>query len=492
MEERYWENWDKPEVASSIDSYWRASEVEANWRKHLAEDLSAHFPKNSNILEIGCGSGLIYKLMLDHKIVKPTTYQGGDTSLKMLEIARHEYPDVRFDPLDIFKLPFEDSSQPNVVCIQVLQHLPAYEEAVTELVRICRDKLYIVTWFNYEAQDIIAFTGATADGTSFYNNAYSLARFEAFLYMSFGSRIKSLACSRVSGVSHSIAITFGQPDESTADSSSSGFAAAQRQYNEEVLHLRSRNVSLESQLDDTRKQAAGLQAQLDDATKQALGLQTELDVVKKHNATTLVQLDSIKSRYELKQQNLQRVISDYVRSSFERNRIIAGYLSRFLYGIPDYAGGVSDQFLSFIESCATQNGIQAGSYWLGVSPFLRCGRALCYKLQAIQGHATGMRIAFLLLDDNSHGRAALMLEILSPQNQVIYAVPFQPHSLVSGTRSTIDLPPSDGVAGKELRIRLTGLEGVENHGIRAYELQKYSPLLRTVMNRKLLVELLYD
>ena len=189
---REWENWDKGEIARSVDKYWRGDSLEAEWRKVLVRDIKAEIGRRTSILEVGCGSGLIYHEMLKRRIVTAKSYIGGDVSQKMLEIARGRFPETTFSHLDIFNLPYPDKSQPNVICIHVLQHLPHYAEAVKELIRITGRRLYIATWFNQSFEDSIVF-GETAWGAPFHDNCYSLPKFLAFLYGSTDANIKGLS-----------------------------------------------------------------------------------------------------------------------------------------------------------------------------------------------------------------------------------------------------------------------------------------------------------
>lgn len=189
---REWENWDKGEIARSVDKYWCGDSLEAEWRKVLVRDIEAEIGRGTSILEVGCGSGLIYHEMLKRRIVTTKSYIGGDVSQKMLEIARGRFPQTSFSHLDIFNLPYSDKSQPNVICISVLQHLPHYAEAVKELIRITGRRLYIATWFNQSFEDNIVF-GETAWGASFHDNCYSLPKFLAFLYGNTDANIKGLS-----------------------------------------------------------------------------------------------------------------------------------------------------------------------------------------------------------------------------------------------------------------------------------------------------------
>ena len=210
--ERYWQNWDKGQIAESVDQYWCNERSEIDWRKLLVADIKVEVGKKTRVLEVGCGSGLIYSEMLKRGVVTPKSYIGGDVSDRMLDIARHRFPKATFTHLDILNLPYPDKSQPNVICIHVLQHLPHYAQAVKELIRVTANELYIVTWFTQKPDDNIVF-GETqpAYGASFYDNSYSLPKFVASLYAD--REVKRLCIKQLTDYpgrcSYSISLTLG-------------------------------------------------------------------------------------------------------------------------------------------------------------------------------------------------------------------------------------------------------------------------------------------
>jgi SAM-dependent methyltransferase len=203
MTDRFWQNWDTGDTAISIDSYWLNSPLEESWRRILADDLSYKFGENVPILEIGSGSGLIYRELLNRHIVTVKSYAGGDISKKMLDIARSRFPEAKFIELDIFSLPFPDKSQTNVISIQVLQHLPHYRDALKELLRITKERLYIASWFNLSSGDMISLTSDPLPGT-FYNNRYSLIGLLEFIFNNVGDKIDTLSVRNLNGDNFSI------------------------------------------------------------------------------------------------------------------------------------------------------------------------------------------------------------------------------------------------------------------------------------------------
>lgn len=207
MTDRFWQNWDVGDTAGLIDSYWLSSPHEQSLRKIFANDLYNVFGKKASILEIGSGSGLVYQEMLNKHIITIKSYIGGDVSQKMLDIARHRYPKTNFIELDILNLPFTEKSQSNVICVQVLQHLPHYDNALRELMRITKERLYIVSWFNLSSEDDISFTSTPFPGT-FYNNKYSLSRFFNFVYKTVGDKIETLSVRNLDNYTFSIYLKF--------------------------------------------------------------------------------------------------------------------------------------------------------------------------------------------------------------------------------------------------------------------------------------------
>lgn len=207
--ERYWQNWDKGEAAQRIDEYWLKSEKP--WRDMLAVEIKEELGKPDRLFEIGCGTGLIYEAMLRQGVVTPASYVGGDVSESMLSIARKRFPGASFVNLDIFNVDYIDKSCPTVICVHVLQHLPYYDKALSELLRITADRLYIVSWFNSTMEDELEFCVPSDrwDGQRFQNNCYSLPKFLSYILTHCDKPMASVRVANFGGQSHAITVTFG-------------------------------------------------------------------------------------------------------------------------------------------------------------------------------------------------------------------------------------------------------------------------------------------
>jgi ubiquinone/menaquinone biosynthesis C-methylase UbiE len=213
-EDRYWQNWDKGDAAKKMDEYWQADE--GWWREALGADLLQEFGRNTTILEVGSGSGMIYDTLRQRGIVNSTTYTGGDLSDNMLTIARTRFPGVNFLKLDAFRLDLADRSHPNVISIHVLQHLPNYEQALRELIRVSSKRLYVASWFDQTVEDQLELSAPSErwDGQRFQNNYYSLPRFLSFLVANSDRRIAYLRVYHIDGPNYTVSVIFeGGPSE---------------------------------------------------------------------------------------------------------------------------------------------------------------------------------------------------------------------------------------------------------------------------------------
>jgi ubiquinone/menaquinone biosynthesis C-methylase UbiE len=163
-------------------------------------------------------------------LVSSDSYTGGDVSQNMLAIARSRFPKARFVDLDIFAIAYPARHWPTVISVHVLQHLPHYEQALLELMRVTAGKLYVVSWFDRGSEDKITFSPPSSkwDGQSFHNNNYSLAKFLDFIRAKSDRPIERLRVHRFFGPTYGISVTFdrrlaGSPPEGLLSRWTSGF-----------------------------------------------------------------------------------------------------------------------------------------------------------------------------------------------------------------------------------------------------------------------------
>lgn len=134
--------WDKRRLAASVDAYWDQPN-EVHFRQLVLSDLEPYLVPGG-ILDVGCGSGRIYAELKAHGLLALRSYLGVDSSVEMLKLARTRYPEARFEKLSIEDL---QTGAPNLLCVQVLQHVPYWRSALEWLLHLDWRLLYIVTWF---------------------------------------------------------------------------------------------------------------------------------------------------------------------------------------------------------------------------------------------------------------------------------------------------------------------------------------------------------
>jgi SAM-dependent methyltransferase len=89
------------------------------------------------IIEIGCASGYYFEA-LEYLLDRKARYVGLDYSLPLLQLAHRTYPDILFLNGDATRLPFANSSWDIVLSGCVLLHVPDWQIALAETVRITR------------------------------------------------------------------------------------------------------------------------------------------------------------------------------------------------------------------------------------------------------------------------------------------------------------------------------------------------------------------
>jgi 2-polyprenyl-3-methyl-5-hydroxy-6-metoxy-1,4-benzoquinol methylase len=92
------------------------------------------------ILDFGCGRGALVKQLRDHGV------EAFGIELKRREIIDSLYDEVRpyvtlYD--GCLPTPFKDNSFESVICIEVLEHIPNYQDAITDIARIVRSRVIV-------------------------------------------------------------------------------------------------------------------------------------------------------------------------------------------------------------------------------------------------------------------------------------------------------------------------------------------------------------
>jgi len=131
------------------------------YRERLADALD-HMPEDRAVLglfcelvreaglgaevaDVGCGTGRLDRYLAVHGL----SPRGLDLSTVMIEVARQDQPEFRYEVADLRQLPLADASQAGVVCWYSLIFLAPADRptAFAELARVVKPGGYLVSAF---------------------------------------------------------------------------------------------------------------------------------------------------------------------------------------------------------------------------------------------------------------------------------------------------------------------------------------------------------
>lgn len=108
----------------------------------------SYVPKHAKVLDLGCGTGRLY----DFLKTKEVSYLGIDHNSHLLDLARKNFPEARFQLDDLMDLELEEEAFDNVFCIAAFHHIPAKKMRVKVLADVHKalkpDGILILTVWN--------------------------------------------------------------------------------------------------------------------------------------------------------------------------------------------------------------------------------------------------------------------------------------------------------------------------------------------------------
>ena len=137
--------WDK--IACVYDIF--ANIINRKTNIKLCNVVEGEISSTDDVLECACGTGLLTKAISE----KCNSLIATDYSIKMLRIAERKlkkYQNIKFECVDIIKLPYPNNSFDIVVAGNVIHLLNDPIKAIQELDRVCRlnGKIIIPTYMN--------------------------------------------------------------------------------------------------------------------------------------------------------------------------------------------------------------------------------------------------------------------------------------------------------------------------------------------------------
>jgi ubiquinone/menaquinone biosynthesis C-methylase UbiE len=441
---RYWDRWDDQGVAEDIDHYWSSdpSGYESMHRGILAQLVQKYLAHpTERMLEVGCGSGLVYKELVPEVIVN-SCYVGVDTSWQMLNIARQRFPQGQFIHGDVYSLQFPTNSFDLVACFEVLVHLPEIQTPIAELFRVAARLMMFTVWPSPEAETL---------------NSTEQVRDSEFLHRLYSSdEIITAIRKAAQGEPHKVEIRVlsdsvwayvvykGQTAQ-TAPSQERvlSFPGLTKQLKERFLRQRAVTqaelAARETELKQTRVELVQTQAELEARQAELVQTQAELEARQAELVQTQAELEA--RQMELAQaRNQSKFLSEEL--DFFRHRRVIVWLRR-LRDRSDLSGDISPAFQQLKDDSLIFNSGLNG-YCLQPSLNLQRIPFLAYPLELNRPNLTAVLLAPILDFPLSNG--VLGVEIVSPTVQIVAQVVVPANRVNKPTPTRFDfssIPDSD-------------------------------------------------
>jgi 2-polyprenyl-3-methyl-5-hydroxy-6-metoxy-1,4-benzoquinol methylase len=129
----------KEHLPEHARSYWSKKGYEQLLK--LTEKYVLESGIKGTLLDVGCGNGRYCKILQDHGF----DVLGIDYSDKVIELAKKNYPGIRFEVKDAYNTEFQDQAFDIVICVGVLQCVHYHEKLLNELSRITKKVLILST-----------------------------------------------------------------------------------------------------------------------------------------------------------------------------------------------------------------------------------------------------------------------------------------------------------------------------------------------------------
>jgi len=135
-------------VAGFAEIYERVlvPSIFGHWAQEIIERARPVGPAD-RILDLGCGTGIVARLLRE-RLGGGARITGIDASPEMVAMARTLAPEIDWREGNAMKLPFADASFELVVCQQMLQFVPDWAAALSEVRRVLvpGGRLVAATW----------------------------------------------------------------------------------------------------------------------------------------------------------------------------------------------------------------------------------------------------------------------------------------------------------------------------------------------------------
>lgn len=105
--------------------------------------------KGESLLDVGCGSGTTYECIKTHFPEKEIKYKGVDAVAKHIEWCQKTWPEAEWQQENAIHLKEMPHTWDTVWSRHVVDHLPSFEVALTEFLRVAKKRIIVILWFSF-------------------------------------------------------------------------------------------------------------------------------------------------------------------------------------------------------------------------------------------------------------------------------------------------------------------------------------------------------
>ena len=279
-----------------------------------------------------------------------------------------------------------------------------------------------------------------------------------------------------------------------------------RRCREEIDNLTLQKETLKHALDFEQTKAQQLELQLniekehnEHNEKNMQELELQLKEEKEQNEKNgqeieqLVNNKKILSDQFLEMENIiGRQILEHVNNSFRKGFRLTERIRRITHGLSDLSESINQECRPILEASILQSSYPLHNYVLDISPFIRNNDIFAYKIYVQEESIKGLRIVLSCIGVVPEGKTPLAIEILSQDETILRSVYIESGMIKNNLPIAIDFDHLSDYIGRNLWVRFVGMTDVEKYGIRIYEWQKYSKVLKRKIDQRIFAETLYS
>ena len=146
----------------SESDYWQAWSEVPDLTVDIDYALRAVHPGDRSVLDVPCGRGRLLKAVSRH--APGAALVGLDVNREMVAQAQRAVPAARVQVGSVYAIPFRDESFDAVLCNESFMHFEKPRDALGELCRVSRDRVYFSVTTRRQLNTLLRALGLLARG----------------------------------------------------------------------------------------------------------------------------------------------------------------------------------------------------------------------------------------------------------------------------------------------------------------------------------------